>query len=108
MEIHQTSIFMHDGAPCHQSKIVGKWLEDNKISVLDWPGKSPDLNPIENMWMIIKNKVQCQDTASLPKLQQAITKVWWTDFSKEYCENFIKSMPKRLQSIIDNKGEMNR
>ncbi len=54
MEIHQTSIFMHDRAPCHRSKIVSKWLDDNKMSVLDCPGNNSDLSPIENMWMIIK------------------------------------------------------
>ncbi len=102
MEIHHTSIFMHDGAPCHWSKIVGKQFKDNKISVLDWPG----LNPIKNMWMIIKNKVGCQDTDSLPKLQKAITKVWCTDLLKKYCENLIKSMPKRLGKVIDNIGQM--
>ncbi len=95
MEIHHTSIFMHDGAPYHRPKIVSKWLKDNKIiCILDRPDNSPDLNPIENIWN--------------PKLKKAITKVWCIDLPKEYCENLIKSMPKRLQKVIDNKGQMTK
>ena len=48
--IHQCNLenFMQDGAPAHRSKIVTKFLEDNNIRVLEWPGNSPDVNPIEN------------------------------------------------------------
>ena len=48
---------MHYGAPCHWSRVVKKFLEEKNIRQLDWPGNSPDLNPIENLWMLLKNKV---------------------------------------------------
>ena len=46
--IHQCDHFMHDGAPAHKSKSVSKFLTQHNIIVLEWPGNSPDLNPIEN------------------------------------------------------------
>ena len=49
MAIHQSLIFIHDGAPCHQSKIVKQFLTENHIKILDWPGNSPDLSLIENL-----------------------------------------------------------
>ena len=64
IEIHKTSIFQHDGAPCHRSKIVKKWLQDQKYDVLDWPGNSPDLNPIENLWHVVKTN--CNPTLQAP------------------------------------------
>ena len=55
MAIHQSLIFMHDGAPCHQSKIVKQFLTKNHIKILDGPRNSPDLNPIENLWSKMKD-----------------------------------------------------
>jgi hypothetical protein len=41
--------FQNDLAPCHNSKAVKKFIQENKISMLDWPGNSPDLNPNGNL-----------------------------------------------------------
>ena len=57
MTVYQCDIFMHDGAPCHRSRVVKKLFGEKNIRQLDWPGNSPDLNSIENLWMLLKNKV---------------------------------------------------
>ena len=49
-EIHQCNHFMQDGTPAHKSKVVKTWLKDNHMPVLERPGNSHDLNPIENAW----------------------------------------------------------
>ena len=45
-------IFQQDGAPCHTGKMSMKWFKTKKIRVLKWPGNSPDMNPIENVWEV--------------------------------------------------------
>ena len=40
--------------PKHSSKVVAKWLKDNKVRVLEWLSQIPDLNPIENVWAELK------------------------------------------------------
>ena len=42
-------VFQMDNDSKHSSKVVAKWLKDNKIKVLECPSQSPDLNPKENL-----------------------------------------------------------
>ena len=66
-------VFQQDGAPPHMAKIVTSWLEDCQVEFIkDWPGNSPDLNPIENLWYLITHDLQGEDVSSIPKLQAAI------------------------------------
>ncbi len=51
-------IFQQDLAPVHTAKSTKSWLNDHGVGVLDWPANSPDLNPIENLWGIVKRKMR--------------------------------------------------
>lgn len=104
MIIHQCTIFQHDSAPCHTAKSVKQWLGSKNIQLLDWPGNSPDLNPIENLWMLIKKRVSAKNCSSLDGLKNAIRHVWCTEITSGLCENLAKSMPKRISAVLKNKG----
>jgi transposase len=92
MEMHRCSHFLQDGAPCHASKRI----KDKPFEVIDWPGNSPDLNPIENAWNFMKNKLSNKDISSIPKLKEALLKMWTQDISRDYLASLSNSMPKRL------------
>ncbi len=47
-------IFQQDLAPSQTAKGTKSWFNDHGVTVLDWPTNSPDLNPIENIWGIVK------------------------------------------------------
>ena len=98
--VHQRSVFMHDGAPCHRSKVVKSFQDQQRTNMLEWLGNSPDLNLIENLWSTMKRKVAEQQSSNLLKLQHAIKEVWVKNLDVEYCRELILSMPKRFESVI--------
>ena len=105
MAIHQSLIFVHDGAPCHQSKIVKQFLTENYIKILDWPGNSPDLSLIKNLCFKLKDFVSQKHPGSSSELVKVIKEVWLKKILGKYCEYLIYSMPHQLQAVSDAYGE---
>ena len=107
-EKSKTSILQQDGAPCHKARSVTEWLEDSCVEFIpDWPGNSPDLSPIENIWAVMKQRLQGVDTTTLPKLEAAVRSAW-NSISLELCQTLADSVPKRLQEARQRGGGITR
>ena len=51
-------LFQQDGASCHTSRSAAAYLRSKSIRMLShWPGQSPDLPLIKNLWDILKTKI---------------------------------------------------
>ena len=109
MDQRHCTIFQHDGAPAHSSKKVKQWLtewlQENESEMLHgWPGNSPDLNVIENAWVMVKKKVAEMKPTSRDDLISKIKQVWVQQITPEYCKELVRSMPRRIASVLAAKG----
>ena len=105
LEIKEERIFQQDNDPKHTSKKATQWFEDNDIQLLLWPAQSPDLNPIEHLWVHLKRTLQ-----GYPTPPKGVHELWerveeeWNGISAETCQNLIESMPRRIKAVIKAKG----
>jgi hypothetical protein len=84
---------------------VTKWLREQNIDILGpWPGNSPDLNPIENLWSILKWQVDKQNPTNSDKLQALIMQEW-AAISHNMAQKLIDSMPGRIAEVLKKKGQ---
>ena len=98
-------IFQQDNDPKHTFRHAQKWFKNNAIEVLDWPAQSPDLNPIEHLWSILKFHL-----AAYPDEPPSIQELWrrieveWEKITKDECLKLINSMPRRVAAVLKAKG----
>ena len=104
LDPHQV-ILQHDNDPKHQAASVRTWLEDQQFDILEWPAQSPDLNPIEHLWAILKRRLNQYDRppSGMLELWERI-EVEWDKIDKDICQNLVRSMPKRIKAVIKAKG----
>ena len=95
---------MEDGAPIHRSKFTQQWRMAYGIKKLDWPPNSPDLNPIENLWKLVKNLLRHHNRPrNKQEMVQTIEAVW-NEVSMDQLQKLIASMPRQMEAVISAKG----
>lgn len=98
-------IFQQDSAPCHTAKSVKKWFQENDVTVLPWPGNSPDMNPIESLWARLKDEIHQVPITNKTQLIERLILVWFHSPNiREFCISNIRQMPKRVKALLAAKG----
>uniref|UniRef100_A0AAZ3PVH5 Tc1-like transposase DDE domain-containing protein n=1 Tax=Oncorhynchus tshawytscha TaxID=74940 RepID=A0AAZ3PVH5_ONCTS len=97
--------FQHDNATCHTARFVCDFLQDRNVSVLPWPAKSPDLNPIEHVWNLLDRRVR---TRAIPprnvrELAGALVEEWG-NISQQELANLVQSTGRRCTAVLNASG----
>lgn len=97
--------FMHDHAPPHTANHTTHWLESKGVPLHPSPRKSPDLNPMENMFGNLARRVYANGKhySTVRDLTESII-VCWNDIEQAECRALTSSMPNRLVKVIEKKG----
>ncbi len=95
--------FMQDNDPKHTSRKAKDFFKKNKVKVLDWPAQSPDLNPIEHLWDVLKRRLRETRSSNVRELKAKVCEVW-DGIAPEVTRNLVNSLPRRLEAIIAARG----
>lgn len=97
-------VFMQDNAPPHTARETMRFLQGNNVRVLDWPPRSPDLNPIENIWDEVDRRLrELPVQLDLAQLDRDIHQVW-QGLPQRFLHDYINSMRSRCQAVIEAHG----
>jgi len=75
--------------------------------VIDWPSNSPDLNPIENLWCIVKTNVERRRPTNLDELRRHMVEEW-DSIPDSIVKNLVNSMKRCCEAIIESNGDDER
>lgn len=97
-------MWQQDNAPCHN--LSRNWLEEKGVRVLPWPAQSPDLNPIEHVWAVIKHElwIQRNQITSQDDVWEISKKVWYGRKVELMIPRLYEKYRERLKEIIRKKG----
>ncbi|GFX39748.1 transposable element Tcb2 transposase [Trichonephila clavipes] len=98
-------VFMEDNATCHQTLAVQDCLDSDGTQRLVWPARSPDLNPIENVWDALGRQIAGQNYPPTNKntLIRALTEEW-DKLPQQLLDNVVQSMVRRVECCITLHG----
>ena len=108
LAFRKNMVFMHDNAPSHSARMSREYLERvfaRHGKIMRWPACSPDLNPIENLWSILKRNVYSggRQYNSKDDLWNAILTAA-KDISSDEIESLTSSMDQRLFALVNKNG----
>jgi transposase len=101
-------VFMQDNVPIHKAKKSIDWFNENSVILMDWLPYSPDLNPIENLWIPLKEGVYKvnPDIEETPRGEEQVAEVlWkaaqesWNQIASKIIKNCVASLLKRLAAV---------
>ncbi|GFT48432.1 transposable element Tcb2 transposase [Trichonephila clavipes] len=99
-------LFMDDNAPCHRTVAAEQLLESEDIERMDWPARSPDLNPIEHVWDFLGRRLAARTLppVTIRELRLALQDEW-AAMPQQLIDTLILSMGRRCETCLAVRGD---
>ncbi|GFW43274.1 DDE_3 domain-containing protein [Trichonephila clavipes] len=99
-------LFMDDNAPCHRTVAAEQLLESEDIERMDWPARSPDLNPIEHVWDFLGGRLAARTLppVTIRELRLALQDEW-VAMPQQLIDTLIFSMGRRCETCLAVRGD---
>ncbi|GFW19777.1 transposable element Tc3 transposase [Trichonephila clavipes] len=99
-------LFMDDNAPCHRTVAAEQLLESEDIERMDWPARSPDLNPIEHVWDFLGRRLAARTLppVTIRELRLALQDEWAV-MPQQLIDTLILSMGRRCETCLAVRGD---
>ncbi|GFX09010.1 transposable element Tcb2 transposase [Trichonephila clavipes] len=99
-------LFMDDNAPCHRTVASKQLLESEDIECMDWPVRSPDLNPIEHVWDFLGRRLAARTVppVTIRELRLALQDEW-AAMPQQLIDTLILSMGRRCETCLAVRGD---
>ena len=109
LQAHPDMTLRHDNATTHRTGSMADFLQDRNFSVLPWPAKSLDLNPIENVWELLDRRVRARaiPARNVRELAGALVEEWGYILQQELA-NLVQSMRRRCTAVLNADGAHTR
>ena len=99
---------MEEGARVHTAKMCSTYREADGLISVAWPAQSPDLNPIENLWSIMKYEISKLPNPQSVDKMTLLLEERWNQLTPEIWKGLIESMPQRIKACIEAQGGSTR
>ncbi|GFX69373.1 transposable element Tcb1 transposase [Trichonephila clavipes] len=94
-------LLMDDNAPCYRTVAAEQLLESEDIERMDWPARSPDLTPIENVWEFLGRRLAARTLPPVTIRELRLARQdEWAAMPQQLIDNLILSMGRRCETCL--------
>ncbi|GFX00425.1 transposable element Tcb2 transposase [Trichonephila clavipes] len=99
-------LFMDDNAPYHRTVAAEQLLESEDIERMDWPARSPDLNPIEHVWDFLGRRLAARTLppVTIRELRLSLQDKW-AAMPQQLIDTLILSLGRRCETCLAVRGD---
>ena len=98
-------VYIQNNAPPHAARDMAVFLDQQDVDVMDWPARSPDMNPIDHVWDQMSVWIRDKDdpSSTIAELNNAVRQAW-AAVRAVTARTLVESIPRRVRALLAARG----